>query len=136
LEVVVGQGGNALGPLADEQRLGLLQGTLQDRVPDLRSSPLLEIHGLRRPGCRHQRSPSPASTSAMCSTRVVSSPRRRKRPSILSRQPRLPPTTASAPTLAIEAHLRSTICVEMSPNLTANAPPKPQHSSLSGISSR
>src|SRR5262245_13837312 len=77
---------------------------------------------------------SPASTSATCSTFVLVSPRRRRRPSMLSRQPRSPRTTASAPLAAILAHLRSAIWVEISPNFTAKVPPKPQQVSASFIS--
>ncbi len=47
----------------------------------------------------------------MCRTRVASSPRRRKRPSMLIRQPRSPPTTASAPTLAIAAPVGGTVSI-------------------------
>ena len=40
------------------------------------------------------------------------------------------------PVAWIASHLRSTICVDNSPNLTAKAPPNPQHSSQSAISVR
>src|SRR6185312_16392640 len=76
---------------------------------------------------------SPARTSAMCST-FVASPRRRSRPSMFSMQPRSPSTTASAPLVTTCWHLLSARRAEISPNLTANVPPKPQHISLSAIS--
>ena len=53
---------------------------------------------------------------------------------MLSMQPRSPRTTAPAPVASITAHLCSAIAAEMSPNLTANVPPKPQHFSHSSIS--
>ena len=69
---------------------------------------------------------SPASTSAMCNTRVVWSPLRRKRPSIFSKQPRSPPTIVSAWLAAICRHLLSAMRVDSSPYLTEKVPPKPQ----------
>ncbi len=50
----------------------------------------------------------------MCNTRVFVSPVRRRRPSMLSMQPRSPSTTAGAPLAAMFAHFSSTIAVEIS----------------------
>src|SRR5258706_1258694 len=78
--------------------------------------------------------PIPESTSATCRTWVLVSPRRRKRPSMLSMQPRSPSTIASAPVASALSHLLSASRVEIAPNLTAKVPPKPQHVSASFIS--
>ena len=81
---------------------------------------------------------SRVSTSAKCKTRGdsegKSSPPRAKRPSILSIQPRSPIITTGAAAAAMARHLRAAMAAETSPNLTAKAPPKPQHSSHSGDS--
>jgi len=96
----------------------------------------LDLHGQSLfSGCAHARPcASPASTCAMCSTRVDVSPVRRRRPSMFSMQPRSPSTTVSAPLALMFAHFSSTIAVEMSPYFTANVPPKPQQCSQPAIS--
>ena len=53
---------------------------------------------------------------------------------MFSMQPRSPRTTASAPLVTMCWHLLSASRAEISPNLTANVPPKPQHVSQSAIS--
>ena len=69
VEAVVGEAGDSLGTLADEQRLGLFQRFLQALVAHLHRSSRREEHRLRMAGCAHFGN-VPASTSARCSTWV------------------------------------------------------------------
>src|SRR5439155_175313 len=115
----------------DEIALYLLQVALVLRIAHVVMRALLEMH---RCDLHRYSLPVPARTSATCNTRVLLSPRRRKRPSILRIQPKSPSTTASAPLLAICWHLLSARRVEISPYLSAKVPPKPQHVSHSVIS--
>jgi hypothetical protein len=93
---------DGIGATRDELALGVLQVALQDHVRQLGVDIGLEVHGLDF----HVQA-SPASISATCSTLVLSSPMRRSLPSMFSRQPRSPPTTACAPLASTLSHLRS-----------------------------
>src|SRR5271167_1179629 len=78
---------------------------------------------------------SPASTSATWRT-FTARPSRCILPAMLIRQPRSPASSVSAPLAATLALFWPTIASDNSPYLTANVPPKPQHTSASGKSTR
>jgi len=75
----------------------------------------------------------PASTSATWRDRVRM-PSRFSFPAMLSRQPRSPASSVSAPLALMFAVFRSTMALERSGYLTQNVPPKPQQTSASGSS--
>src|SRR5690606_3871921 len=75
----------------------------------------------------------PASTSATWRTSVAA-PCRFSLPAMFIRQPRSPASSMSALEVAMLAVFFSTISLEISEYLTQNVPPKPQHTSASGIS--
>src|SRR5215470_8020691 len=115
--------------MRDELALDLPEVVLQLRVGHVVVGALLEVH---RRDLHLQL--SPASTSATCSTRVLASPFRRSRPSMLRMHPRSPSTTASAPLAAMFRHLLSASRADISPNLIEKVPPKLQQVSHSAIS--
>ena len=96
--------------VGDASALSRRRADRRERRRSCRRAP--RRHGGLRPGCR-------GATSL---------------PAMLSRQPRSPASTASAPVAAMSAALSVTILSEISGYLTQNVPPKPQHTSAPGNS--
>ena len=151
LEVVVQMPeGAALDRLAGEAQL-LPVGQLGDHLPALGADRVggdaqvlaqLEVAELaaRGLGERHDRlahaghaAPPAASTSARWSVRTREA-FRESTPPMCMRHERSPATSTSAPLASTADALSSPIAAEVSEFLTANVPPKPQHSSARGRS--
>src|SRR5690606_14073831 len=131
-----GQGLDGAAAALGKALLHAGNGRLQHRVLQ-RAAAVLGKGGARR----FHLPPSPIAGAARSPARIsatwrtsTSSPLRRRRPARWRRQPRSAPVRTRAPVAVTLAILESAMASEIWGYLTANRPPKPQHSSGSAIS--
>jgi hypothetical protein len=132
--------GDGFGPVVEEPAGGAPEGGLERLVGER----LLRVPGEETGRRLQQACPVPAVPGAASAgrparisarwTAFTGYPKREIMPSMFMRQPRSPEVTYAAPVARIRSTLCSVILQEICGYFTEKTPPKPQHRSLSSIS--